>query len=263
MVAPLQLAEAHLARHREQVEQSLRGPLRVEPLLAGLEVSLEAGQPEEARDRLLALDDVLGVAEVLGFEPHLQRILTEVARQVVHAPSALAGFEDGARERISAGGPAARALWSTVLAAASRVPTAPLPPVVGPWLLRLDQVRADLAQVLTGWVERLDVGAPTLTPTVTLGRYSPEIAVHVEGHCPPGWQMRLFIVDAKHPEGVPLGEGRGQDFHREADRWILDGWVLDGPEDVALVIALAAPVLPPVSSLGDLLEAAATSRASR
>ncbi|WNG26755.1 hypothetical protein F0U62_24095 [Cystobacter fuscus] len=262
-MGPLQLAEAHLEHHRRQVEQSLSGQLRVEPLLTGLESSLQAGQPDEAQDRLQALEDVLEVAEVLGFEPHVQRILAEVARQVAHAPPTLAGFDELARQRLKACGRAAHSFWSMVLAAASRVPTEPLPEVLGKWFVRLDQLRAHLARGATGLLERFDVGPPILTPTVTLGRYSPEIDVLVEGHCPRDWQLRLFIVDAEHPEGELLREGIDEDFHREGDRWILDGWQLRDPKDVALVIALAAPSLPRVSSVALLLEAAAASSGVR
>ena len=256
VVGPLQLAEAHLERHRRHVERSLSGQLRVEPLLAGLEASLQAGQPDEAQDRLLALEDVLGVAEVLGFAPHVQRILAEVARQVGHAPPTLAGFDELARQRLHASGQAAHTLWNSVLAAASRVPVSRPPAFLGNWFVRLDQLRALLVRGATGLLERFDVGAPILTPDVTLGRYSPEFRVHVEGHCPPEWRLRLFIVDAAHPDGEPLRED--EHFHREADRWILDSWSLDDAEDVALVIALAAPSLPMVSSLAPLLDATAS-----
>jgi hypothetical protein len=256
VAAPLRAAEAHLERHRRQVEQLLGGKLRVEPLLSGFEAALRDDQSEEAQDRLLALEDVLVVAEVLGFAPHLQRILTELSRQVAQAPAALAGFDALARQRLKGSGQATQALWSTVLAAASRVPARALPDMLAGWLTRLDEVRGRIARGAADVLERFEVSSATLEPLVVLGRPPTAFDVHVQGRCPPTWQLRMFLVDPAHPEGERLHEGG--DYTREAGGWSFKSWRLDGPEDVALLVAVAAPVLPETASLSQLLDAVAS-----
>ncbi|MBM7112680.1 hypothetical protein [Archangium primigenium] len=255
----LQRAEAHLARYRDDVERAVSSGLRVEPLLADWAASLQQGHPEAALDQLLALEEILVGAEVLGLSAPLQRILTEVARLVAPAPAALAGLDLLARDRLALRGPSARALWDTVSEAATRVSRSAPPGVVTTWFSRLDRLRADLARGASRLTERFDVEPPDLTPVIALGRASSEWQVRVEGHCPAGWRLRLFLVDAAHPQGVPLREGVDANFHRVADRWILDGWLLDNAEDIALLIVLAAPTLPEGESLDALLVSAAAS----
>ncbi|WP_309895693.1 hypothetical protein [Archangium sp.] len=250
---PLHAAETHLAHHRVRVEQLLEGALRIEPLLSGLEASLHAGQSDEAQDKLFALEDILVVAEVLGFTHHIQHILTDVSRQVAPSPSVLAGFEPLAQQRLEVSGPAAQQLWRTVIEASARVPVRALPAVFDSWLARLEEIGNHLVQGLAQAGEHFEASA-RVEPLPVLGRPSGQFTVRLEGHCPPGWRLRLFLVDTAHPEGEPLPE---TDYHREEERWSFDNWRLDGPEDAALVIALAAPTLPEFPSLAEALNAVA------
>jgi len=225
----------------------------VSPLLTGLESSLEAGLPEEAQDRLLALEDVLVVAEVLGFEKHVQHILSEVSRLASRWPPALAGFDDLARQRLGSSGGAASSFWQVVLTAASRVPAVRLPEVLQTWIERIDEARALLGRGAAELVERFGMTHVQLTPQVVLGHAAPAFDVHVEGVCPHDWQLRLFIVDALHPRGEPLHEG--EDYRRVEERWVFDGWRMEEPEVPALLIAIAAPLLPELAPLEQLLTA--------
>ena len=256
LVAPLRAAEAHLAQHRPRVEQLLSGNLRDEPLLAELGAALQARQPEEAQDRLLALEEVLVVAQVLGFEPVIQRILAEAARQLLQGTATLAGFEELARRRLGLVGPAASALWSNVHSAAPSSAGPLMPGALRHWLVLLDEARALLAQGSRAWLERFDVSSVALHPVPVLGRAPTEYRVHVEGHCPPGWQLRLFLVDGAYPDGELLREG--EDYRRQVDRWTFDSLRLEGRDDVALLIALAAPRLPNVASLAQAIKLAAS-----
>jgi hypothetical protein len=256
--APLQGVEALLEHHRQQLVQLLKEEMRIAPLLAGLKASLEAGLPEETQDQLLALEDVLVVAEVLDFEEHTRHILTEVSQLTSHWPPALTGFDELARQRMGLSGQAARSFWRTVLAAASHAPALRLPGVLQAWLARIDEARDILGRSATGLLEGFGMTTATLRPKVVLGRAPTVFDVHVEGFCPPDWQLRLFVVDAEHPEGELLREGAREDYRREAERWIFDAWELQGAEGVALLIALAAPSLPETPSLEQLLAAAAT-----
>ncbi|HEX8821637.1 MAG TPA: hypothetical protein VF794_17055 [Archangium sp.] len=252
--APLQAAEAQLEHHRTRVEQLLEGALRVLPLLSGLEASLHAGQSDEAQDRLFALEDILVVAEVLGFTHHIQHILADVSRMVAPAPLALLGYGPLAQQRLDVSGPAAQELWRTVLGASARVPVRALPAMFDPWLTRLEEVGNRLVQGFTQAREHFVVSA-RVAPLPVLGRPSEQFEVRIEGRCPPGWRLRLFLIDTAHLEGKPLPE---TDYHREQERWSFDNWRLDGPEDVALVIALAAPTLPEFPSLAEALNAVAS-----
>lgn len=258
VAARLRSAEAHFESHRQQVIQLLQGKLRVEPLLSALEASLRDGDVDEARDVLLTLEDVLAVSEVLGFDAHVQRILAEVSRQVAPAPATLAGFAALARQRLDLAGTAAHTLWSTVDQAASRVPSHRLPAVLRGWLARLDEARTRLVHDVTQAIERFEVSTANVEPVRVLGSPSSEFDVHAKGLCPPAWHLRLFFVDTKHPKGEPLREG--EDYQREDDGWTLNEevWRLDGPEDEALLVAVAAPVLPEAASLEALLEAVAS-----
>lgn len=252
VVAPHQEAERLLEQHRQQLVQLLEEDLRVAPLLAGLESSLEAGLHEEAQDRLLALEDVLVVAEVLGFEKHVQHILTEVSRLTSRWPPALAGFDELARQRLGASGSAASSLWQAVLATASRVPAIRLPEVLQTWLERIDEARALLGHSAAELMERFGMTHVQLAPQVVLGHAAPAFDVHVEGVCPHDWRLRLFIVDAQHSWGEPLHEGK--DYHRVGERWVFDGWRLEESEVPALLIALAAPSMPELAPLEQLLK---------
>ena len=251
---PLQAAEAHLEYHRARVEQLLEGALRVKPLLSGLEASLHAGHSDEAQDRLFALEDILVVAEVLGFTHHIQHILADVSRMVAPAPLALTGFEPLAQQRLEVSGPAAQQLWRTVLEASARVPVRVLSAVFDPWLARLEEVGNRLVQGFAQAREHFEVRA-LVEPLPVLGRPSEQFKVRLEGHCPPGWRLRLFLVDTAHPEGEPLPE---TDYLREEEHWSFDNWRLDGPEDAALVIVLAAPTFPELPSLAEALNAVAS-----
>jgi hypothetical protein len=252
--APLHSAETHLEHHRAHVEQLLEAALRVEPLLTGLEASLHAGQPDEAQDRLCALEDILVVAEVLGFTHHIQHILADVSRQVASAPLALTGFEPLAQQRLEVSGSTAQQLWRTVLKASARVPVRVLPAVFDPWLARLEEVDKRLVQGFAQAREHFEVSA-LVEPLPVLGRPSEQFKVRLEGYCPPGWRLRLFLVDTAHPKGEPLPE---TDYYREKDHWSFDNWRLDGPEDAALVIVLAAPTIPEFPSLAEALNAVAS-----
>ncbi len=253
VAAPLQEAERLLEQHQRQLVQLLEEDLRVAPLLAGLESSLEAVLPEEAQDQLLALEDVLVVAEVLGFEKHVQHILTEVSRLASHWPPAMAGFDELARQRLSVSGGAASSLWQAVLTAASRMPAVRLPEVLQTWIERIDEARALLGRDAAELVEHFGMTHVQLAPQVVLGHAAPAFDVHVEGGCPHDWRLRLFIVDALHPRGEPLHEG--EDYRRDGERWVFDGWRLEEAEVPALLIALAAPSLPEPASLEQLLKA--------
>ncbi len=251
--ALLQKAERLLEQHRRQLVQLLEEDLRVAPLLAGLESSLETGLPEEAQDRLLALEDVLVVAEVLGFAEHVQHILTKVSQLASSGSPTLAGFDELARQRLGASGRAASSLWHSVLTAASRAPALRLPEVLQAWLKRIDEARALLGRGAADLEERFSMLHVHLSPQVVLGQATPAFDVHVEGACPRNWRLRLFIVDAQHPLGEPLNEG--EDYHRDAERWVFDGWRLQATEGPALLIALAAPALPELASLDQFLKA--------
>ncbi|HZI12440.1 MAG TPA: hypothetical protein VE153_18800 [Myxococcus sp.] len=253
VAAPLQEAESFLEEHRRQLGQLLEEELRVAALLAGLKSSLEAGLPEETQDQLLALEDVLVVAEVLGFQAHVQQILTTVPQLASSGSATLAGFDELAQQRLGALSGAASSLWQAVLAAASRTPANRLPGVVQAWLERLDEARALLARGTEDLVARLGMTHVQLAPRVVLGHAPPAFNVHVEGVCPGDWRLRLFIVNAQHPQGEPLYEG--EDYHRDGERWVFDEWRLQGAEVPALLIALAAPALPELASLEQLLEA--------
>ncbi|WP_426730667.1 hypothetical protein [Myxococcus faecalis] len=253
VAAPLQEAERLLEEYRLRLVALLKEELRVAPLLAGLESSLEAGLPEEAQDRLLALEDVLVVAEVLGFEKHVQHILTEVSRLASRWPPALAGFDEMARQRLGASGGAASSFWQAVLTAASRVPAIRLPEMLQTWIDRIDEARALLGRGAAELVERFGMTHVQLAPQVVLGHAAPAFDVHVEGVCPHDWRLRLFIVDALHPRGEPLHEG--EDYRRVGERWVFDGWRMEESEVPALLIALAAPSLPESAPLEQLLKA--------
>ncbi|NPD26389.1 hypothetical protein [Corallococcus exiguus] len=250
---PLQTAEALLASHLQEVERQLEGRLRVEPLLAGLEAALQDGMPEEAQDRLLALEDVLVVCEVLGFQSDLERVLSEVSRQLAHPSSTLSGFDALARQRQEASGPAAHQLWGMVSTAASKASAQPLPASVERWFVHLDRVRAHVAQGLSDLVETLNIHSAEARPLVALGQEASRFDVHVEGRCPPDWNLRLFIVDAAHPDGEALHEGA--DYRRQGEHWYFDSWQLHGRDDLALLVAVAAPALPDAPSLAGLLGA--------
>ena len=253
VAAPLQEAERLLEQYRPQLVTLLEEELRVVPLLAGLESSLETGLPEEAQDQLLALEDMLVVAEVLGFEKHVQHILTEVSRLASRWPPELAGFDDLARQRLGSTGRAASSLWSTVLTAASEAPAPRLPGVVQSWLERLDEARNLLGRGARSLEERFGMSQVHLFPQAVLGHAPPAFDVHVEGVCPHDWRLRLFIIDALHPRGEPLREG--EDYRRVGERWVFDGWRLEESEVPALLIALAAPSLPELAPLEELLKA--------
>jgi len=256
VIVPLQRAEALLEHHRPQFVQLLKEELRIAPLLAGLKASLDTGLPEETQDQLLALEDMLRVAEVLGFEVHVQHILTEVSQLVSRWPPTLTGFDALARQRMDLPGQATRSLWSTVLATASHASASRLSGVLQAWLARIDEARDLLGRGASGLWEGFGMTTATLNPRVVLGPTAPVFDVHVEGLCPPDWQLRLFVINAQYPEGELLREG--EDYRRDAERWIFDAWELQEAEGVTLLIALAAPSLPDAPSLESLLVAAAT-----
>ncbi|MCP3137621.1 hypothetical protein [Pyxidicoccus xibeiensis] len=249
----LRKAERLLAQYRPQLVALLEEELRVAPLLAGLKSSLETGLPEEAQDQLLALEDMLVVAEVLGFEAHIQHILTEVSRLASRWPPAMAGFDALARQRLGSSGRAASSLWNTMLTVTTHAPAPRLPGVLQSWLERLDEARDLLGRGARSLDERLGLTQVRLIPQAVLGHAPPAFDVHVEGVCPPDWPLRLFIVDALHSRGELLHEG--EDYRRDGERWIFDGWRLEEAEVPALLIALAAPSLPEPASLEQLLKA--------
>jgi hypothetical protein len=252
----LRSAEQLLAHHRPDAVRLLKGRLRVEPLLARLESSLEDAQSEEAQDGLLALEDLLVVAEVLGFEGEVEHLLGELSRIAWRWRSSLADFTPWARERHEVSGPAAQRLWDTVITAAT-VP--PLPGFLQAWRESLESWTAHVHRVLEG----LAITHGGLEPDAVLGKGLPGFFVVVEGHCPAGWRLRLFIIDAANPAGAPLLEGT--DYVRHGDSWRLAQkvWRLQGEEDAALVVALAAPSLPETEELKRLLEETALSSETR
>ncbi|RYZ39536.1 MAG: hypothetical protein EOO71_19720 [Myxococcaceae bacterium] len=253
VVAPLRTAERILEQNRAQVEQQLSGKMLIAPLLSGLEAALHDGQPDETLDRLLALEDVLTVCEVLGLQPEIQHILAEVSRQVTPLRPTLAGFNGLARERRDASGTAAHALWDTLLTAASRVSSPSLPEGLARWLLRVDAARARVVHGVAGIMKSVEINAANVHPVVALGPATPAFDVSVEGQCPPEWGLRLFLVDAENPEGELLREG--VDYQRQQEHWRFDGWRLQGHDDVALLVVVAGPSLPVAPSLATLLDA--------
>ncbi|RKI74385.1 hypothetical protein D7X55_02680 [Corallococcus sp. AB049A] len=220
-------------------------------MLAGLEAALQDDLPEETQDRLLALEDVLTACEVLGFQSEIDRVLSEVSRLFAQPSPNLAGFDPVARQRRESSGPAARRFWDTVSSAASKVPANSLPAGLERWFKQLDAVRARAEQGVSALMEAFDIRTAEVHPQVVLGQDPTRFDVNVEGQCPPDWALRLFIVDAAHPEGEPLREG--EDYRRQAEHWRFDGWQLHGREDHALLVAVAAPALPNAPHLVGLM----------
>ncbi|MFY0528752.1 hypothetical protein ACN28I_38170 [Archangium gephyra] len=252
---PLQAAEQSLARHRPDAVRLLKGRLRVEPLLAHLESSLAGAQSEETQDALLALEDLLVVAEVLGFDEQLGHLLGELSRLTRWWRSSLAGFESWARDRQEVSGPAARRFWDTVITAAT---APPLPGFLQAWRESLESWTARVHHALEGLAI---TGA--LEPEAVLGKGVPGFFVVAEGHCPAGWGLRLFIIDAENPAGALLHEGT--DYVRHGNGWRLEQmvWRLQGEDATALVMAIAAPMLPETVELERLLEETASSTETR
>lgn len=119
------------------------------------------------------------------------------------------------------------------------------------WLTRLSQLKDRLGLVAKLW-KGLRITSATLKPDVALGSgTSPEFDVHVEGLCPALWQLRLFMADAEHPFGELLRED--EDYVRQGAKWTFDSWRLQGHDAEVLVIAFAAPSLPPTQSLLELM----------
>jgi hypothetical protein len=249
----LKAAESLLARHERDISRLLKGRLRTDHLLAGLELALAAEEPHEAQDRLLALSDLLVVSEVLGQSSEIERIQAKVRQLTASWPPGLTGFERLARVRLDTSGPAVRPLWEAVLAAQ--------PFAQGPLATAqawLDAARTRLVERLaSGGVAATDSLAELITSAglrasgVLSSRTLPEFDVEVEGACPPDWQLRVFAVDATNPAGEPLAEGR--DYTRSGECWVFNRWRLQGEDDEVLVIAIAAPSLPVTPELKELL----------
>ncbi|HYO67238.1 MAG TPA: hypothetical protein VEU33_14275 [Archangium sp.] len=256
VATPLRNAEQWLARYRPDAVRLLKGRLRVDPLLAHLESSLEGAQSEETQDGLLALEDLLVVSEVLGFEEQVEHLLGELSRITRRWPSSLAGFAPWARERHEVSGPAARRLWDTVITAAT---APPLPGFLQAWRESLESWTARAHHALEG----LAITHGALEPEAVLGKGAPGFFVVAEGHCPAGWRLRLFIIDAENPAGALLHEGT--DYVRHGDSWRLEKqvWRIQGEDAAALVLALAAPALPGTGELERLLEETAPSAETR
>lgn len=142
-------------------------------------------------------------------------------------------------------------LWSSMPAAA--------PKLVQVWLSRLEQLKARLNRITSNLMDSLLITSAVLKPEGVLGRGSqPIFNVQVDGHCPPAWHLRMFAVDSEHPTGVLLREGEEYDYTRQSRQWTFDTWRLQGAEEAVLVIAFAAPALPEVESLEQLLQEAPT-----
>lgn len=256
VAVPLRRAEQLLAQHHSDAVRLLKGRLRVAPLLAHLESSLEGAHPEEAQDGLLALEDLLVVAEVLGFEEQLEHLLGELSRITRRWRSALAGFEPWARERHEVSGPAARRFWDTVITAAT---APPLPGFLQAWREALASWTARAHHAMEG----LAITRGELELEAVLGKGVPGFFVVAEGLCSASWRLRLFIIDAENPSGALLHEGT--DYVRHGDSWRLEKqvWRIQGEDAAALVLAFAAPALPETGELERLLEETAVSTGTR
>ncbi|MFL5346645.1 MAG: hypothetical protein ACJ8AT_17835 [Hyalangium sp.] len=254
LAAPLLAAEALLARDESEITRLLQGRLRTDEILDGLRASLSAHDVDEARDRLLAVEDLLVVNEVLGLGAEIARIQERL--QTILSPSSrtLVSFAPLAHARLPVSGQAGQALWNALLAGLSSA--------LGP----LAAAQRWLTAALAGIEERISragqegakalgelITNATLQPVGVLhGRAEREFEAQVEGHCRPDWQLRLFVVDAKHHMGEELLRDAG--YTRSADRWRLEEWRLHGADDDTLVIAIAAPSLPTTKELERLLE---------
>lgn len=257
LAAPLHAAEAMLEQRRPEVVRLLREQLRTGELLANLEAFLGEEQPDEAEDALLALEEVLVVAGVLGLEAETERILEKLSRLGQQWPPALTGFDTLARHRLAALGtsaPEARALWTDLLRSTSRAAPSRMPERLRNWLTRLEDIRASLSRKAEGFLARGVFPSVTLEPVVTLGTEAHDVDAHVEGVCPPGWQLRLVLVDVQQPEGVLLQE---RDYSRRGAHWSMD-YRMQGSGDAALLIAFCSPVPPEGQSLEELMRWSST-----
>ncbi len=220
------------------------------------------------QDALLMIEDLLVVAGVLGFERAANELLDEARELVSFWPVELTGFErlvDARSQQVSG---FAWFFWASVEEAAlaaqmmdasppALLPEAtlvgavlPTPEIFGWVLSRLEQMKQSLSAPPLASVQRV-----ALARCAALGDgEGPEFDARVEGSCPAGAALSVFIVDRDHRHGERMIEG--EDYQRRGEAWMLEGWRLSGWEDDALVVAVVSSEPLDGDNLEQVLDAA-------